>query len=101
MTGKARELLRAIPGVTLHEMKDPDRCCGFGGVMRVIHPGISNGILDDKVRNIVETHAEAVVTGCPSCRTQIADGLARAGSKTAVLHTVELIAEAIRSGDKV
>jgi glycolate oxidase iron-sulfur subunit len=92
----ARRVVRAVPGVTLLEMKDPDRCCGFGGVMRVTHREISDGILEDKVQNILKTRAETVVTGCPSCRTQLADGLRRSGSAMEVLHTVELIARSMR-----
>jgi glycolate oxidase iron-sulfur subunit len=76
-------------------MRNADRCCGFGGVMRVTHRGLSNGIAGDKVRNIIATKAQAVVTGCPSCGMQIRDGLRRAGSDIQVFHTVQLLAEAI------
>jgi glycolate oxidase iron-sulfur subunit len=80
-------------------MKDPDCCCGFGGMMRVTHREISDRILEEKVRNIVKTRAETVVTGCPNCRTQLTDGLRRTGSAMEVLHTVELIALSMSPGD--
>ena len=96
----ARQVVRAVPGITLLEMKEPDRCCGFGGVMRVIHRDVSDRIREDKVQNILETGAETVVTGCPSCRTQLADGLRRSGSVMEVLHTVELIARSMRNSDE-
>jgi glycolate oxidase iron-sulfur subunit len=96
----ARQAVRAVPGVTLLEMKDPDRCCGFGGVMRMTHRHVSDRILEDKVRNILKTPAQTVVTGCPSCRTQLADGLRRSGSVMEVLHTVELIARSMRNSNE-
>ena len=95
----ARELLRSIPGIRLVEMRNPDRCCGFGGVMRLTHHGISDGIADAKAGDIIATRADAVVTGCPGCRMQIADGLRRAGSDIAVLHTVQVIEEALASSE--
>lgn len=97
LSNAARGLLSRIPGVTLTEMRDADRCCGFGGVMRITHRGLSDAIAGDKVRNIRATGASTVVTGCPGCRMQIADALHRAGSDAEVLHTVQVLEEAILS----
>ncbi len=91
----ARDLVRVVPGIDFIEMRNPERCCGFGGMMRVTHPGISDGIADNKVRDIMATKASAVLTGCPSCAMQIRDGIGRAGSGIEVLHTVQLLAEAL------
>ncbi|OGW50808.1 MAG: hypothetical protein A2078_12470 [Nitrospirae bacterium GWC2_57_9] len=99
LAAAARNILRALPGLTLIETKNPDRCCGFGGVMRVTHPEISDGIAREKAESILATGAAAVVTGCPSCRMQIAEGLHRAGSDSEVLHTVQLIEEALDSAE--
>ena len=94
-----RYLLQSIPGLTLVEMKDPDRCCGFGGVMRITHRELSDGIADDKRKNIVASGAVLVATGCPGCRMQIADALKRQGSEIEVLHPVQLLQEALRSAE--
>lgn len=96
----ARRMLLRIPGLTLVEMENPDRCCGFGGVMRLTRHALSDSIADEKAGNIIATGAEAVVTGCPSCRTQIAEGLRRAGSEIEALHTVQLIDEALGREDR-
>ena len=90
-----RELLRSVPGLTLVEMKDADRCCGFGGVMRITHRELSDGIAEGKARNIIATKTGAVVTGCPGCRMQIVNALQQQGSSVEVLHTVQLLEEAI------
>jgi glycolate oxidase iron-sulfur subunit len=90
-----RDLLQTIPGLTLAEMKDPDRCCGFGGVMRITHRELSDGIAVDKVNNIIATRAAVVATGCPGCCMQITDALKRHGSEIGVVHPVQLLEEAL------
>ncbi len=97
LAGAARQVLRSVPGLTLMEMTDADRCCGFGGVMRVTHRAISDAIRVDKIRNIRATGAAVVITGCPSCRTQLADGLLGCDSTIHVMHTVELIAQVLQA----
>lgn len=91
-----REVLLAVPGIELVEMMHPDRCCGFGGVMRVSHPSLSSAIGDAKAKDIAGTHADVVIAGCPGCRMQIADSLRRAGPEMPVVHTVQVLAEAVR-----
>jgi glycolate oxidase iron-sulfur subunit len=86
-----RDLLHRIPGITLLEMQNADRCCGFGGMMRLTHHDLSNGIAEEKVKSIIATSAPVVATGCPGCRMQITDALRRAGSDVAVLHPVQVL----------
>ncbi|MHB8843812.1 MAG: (Fe-S)-binding protein [Nitrospirota bacterium] len=99
LSGLAREVLREIPGIELVEMKQPDRCCGFGGIMRLSHPTLSGTIGEAKARDIALTGASLAVTGCPGCRMQIADSLKRAASDIRVVHTVQVIAEALKIAD--
>ncbi len=91
-----RKVLRAIPGLTLREMQNADRCCGFGGMMRITHRDLSSGIAEAKARDIISTGAAVVATGCPACRMQITDALRRIGSETEVLHTVQIVEAALR-----
>lgn len=91
-----RALLTGTPGLELVEMEGADRCCGLGGTFNVYHYESSLDINAGKSRAIIETGADAVVTGCPGCIMQLSDGLKQAGDKTRVLHTVELLARKIR-----
>ena len=95
----ARDVLRVIPGVTLIEMKNADRCCGFGGVMRITHRGLSDNIADFKALDIINAGASVVATGCPGCRMQIADALRRKGSAIEVMHTVQILEAALLIAD--
>jgi glycolate oxidase iron-sulfur subunit len=91
-------VLRDLPGISLIELKDPERCCGFGGVMRATHPHLSKRIGNAKAQDIISSGASAVATGCPGCMMQIADSLRRAGSDIEVLHTVQVVERALGSG---
>jgi len=100
LCGTARDVLRSLPGLVLVEMKNADRCCGFGGVMRVTHGRLSDAIAADKAAEIMQTGASMVVTGCPGCRMQIAEALRLAGSHIDVVHTVQIVEEALASAKR-
>jgi glycolate oxidase iron-sulfur subunit len=99
LSGTVRDVLRRVPGITLIEMNEADRCCGFGGVMRVTHRTLSNGIAEAKVRNILAAGAEIVATGCPGCRMQIAEALRREGANIEVLHPIQILEEALENAE--
>ncbi len=101
LSGTVRGILRAIPGLTLVEMKNADSCCGFGGVMRITHQKLFDGIAEDKAKNIIATKASAVVAGCPGCLMQIANALKHAGSQIEVLHTMQIVEEALSNPEMV
>jgi glycolate oxidase iron-sulfur subunit len=92
-----RTILKAIPGVKFKEMEDADRCCGFGGIFSLKHYDLAMTVAEEKVIRIEESQAEVVATGCPGCSLHIGDALTQAGKKTLVKHTVQILADAIRS----
>ena len=58
-------------------------------------PPISNAMLADKLDCIRTTGAELLVCDEAGCRLNIAGGLHRAGHNVRLVHTAELIAEAL------
>ena len=96
ITRQPRELLRGAPGVELAEMEGADKCCGLGGTFNVYHYESSLAINQMKSAAIINTGAEAVVTGCPGCMMQLSDGLKQRGNRTRVMHTLEILARALR-----
>ncbi len=100
LSNTVRDLLAGIPGITLLEMQNADRCCGFGGVMRVTHRGLSDGIAEEKAKSIIATNASVVATGCPGCRMQITSALRQAEADVAVLHPVQILEEALENADR-
>ncbi len=86
-----RTLLNNVNGLKLIEMEDSDRCCGFGGSFAVKYPEISLKIVDDKVKTIIESGADAVV-GCDmGCLLNIEGRLKRLGHKIPVYHLAEIL----------
>jgi glycolate oxidase iron-sulfur subunit len=91
-----RELLRAIPGVTVLEVPEGDLCCGSAGTYNLEQPALAGQLGERKARNVMSTGAEYVVSGNVGCHTQLQSHLKRLGSPMRVLHTVELLDLAYR-----
>jgi glycolate oxidase iron-sulfur subunit len=89
-----RQILAAIPGVELVEMKNADRCCGSAGSFSLTNYDMSMQVQARKVEAIRTTGAGTVVTSCPACRMQLEDGLAQAGLPPRVLHVVQVLEQA-------
>src|SRR3989441_10221550 len=86
-----RTLLRAIEGVTLVEIADPERCCGSAGIYNLTHPDVSRILQRDKVRAILDAAPDVIVSANPGCILQIAAGLRDAGSNAYVLHLARFL----------
>ena len=74
-----RQLLRAIPGLNLVELKDSDVCCGSAGIYNLTHPEFSEKILDWKMPEVAKTEASVLVAPNPGCAMQIASGARERG----------------------
>ena len=92
-----RDLIKSS-GDELIEMAHADRCCGFGGSYSFTsHPDISKNILNDKIKDIENSGADCVAMDCPGCLMQIRGGLEKQEKTTRAIHTIELLAEKLRS----
>ena len=87
-----RRLLHRVSGADFIEMRDSDYCCGFGGTFAVKYSDISNAMVTDKVKNIMDTGADVVV-GCDmGCLMNIQGKLSRMGSPIKVMHIAQILA---------
>jgi glycolate oxidase iron-sulfur subunit len=100
ITSQPRQLLRAIPNLTLTELPESAWCCGSAGVYNLIQPEMANQLLDRKLRNIVSTNARIVATGNPGCLAHMANGIRRENLPIRLAHPMTLLAEAYRAGDR-
>lgn len=89
-----RELLRAIPGVELVEIRNSDLCCGSAGTYNLTEPEMAWRLGERKAASIVETGADIVAAGNPGCIVQIRAALRFSGRDRPVLHPVEILARA-------
>jgi glycolate oxidase iron-sulfur subunit len=86
-----RMLLKAIPGLEVLPLVESTWCCGSAGIYNLTHPEAAGVLLERKIRHVVATGAELVVTGNVGCILWIGKGLRTAGSSTRVIHPVSLL----------
>lgn len=86
-------LLAEIPGVALVPFPDQDECCGFGGIFSVKQPDISAAMLADKVRHVLASGAEVLVSCDMGCLMHLQGGLRRAAPPLRVKHLAQVLAE--------
>ncbi|MFC2004192.1 (Fe-S)-binding protein [Chloroflexota bacterium] len=74
-----RQILRAIKGIELVEPAwtkgEWATCCGGGGGFEAVFPELSQILATNRVKELLETGAEIIVTHCPGCIMQLKDGL--------------------------
>ncbi len=96
-----RDLLQAIPGVELVELKQPDRCCGSAGVYNIVQVDTANAILDAKMADIASTGADTIVATNTGCHLQLIAGVRRAKLNARVVHLVELLDQSYAAESKM
>jgi Fe-S oxidoreductase len=94
-----RQLLQAIPGLKLVEMDGADRCCGSAGIYNLTHGGMSQRLLQEKMRSVGATCAAGVVAPNPGCMLQLSYGAKRYGPDVRIYHLMELLNRAYGDGD--
>ncbi|RLC20323.1 MAG: (Fe-S)-binding protein [Deltaproteobacteria bacterium] len=65
-----RQVIRSIPGVELVEMahnRENCLCCGGGGNLEMIDPGLSADIAKIKIDEAMQTGTQVIVTACQQC----------------------------------
>ncbi|WP_457680205.1 (Fe-S)-binding protein [Thermovibrio sp.] len=89
------DILKVLQNAQFVPMEEADNCCGMGGSFKLSHPEISMEIQLKKARNADKTGADAVLTECPGCVMNIAEGLERIDSKVKSLHISDFLAKCI------
>ncbi|MGH2617684.1 MAG: (Fe-S)-binding protein, partial [Thermomicrobiales bacterium] len=89
-----RDLMTAIPGLELIEMKESSLCCGSAGIYNIIREEMANDLGDRKALHTMETTATEVITANPGCQMQVSASLRRNGSTARVRHIADLLDEA-------
>ncbi|HDH00699.1 MAG TPA: (Fe-S)-binding protein, partial [Nitrospirae bacterium] len=89
-----REILKAMQGLKLVEMKNSGECCGFGGFFSLDFKELSKEIGRKKIADVHNSWAETLVTSCPGCMMQLEDVIEQ-GRSMDIMHIVEVIDEAM------
>jgi len=90
-----REILLKLAGENFQEMKESDRCCGGAGSFNLFYYQTSQAVGKRKRERVLESGANVVATGCPSCIMQLESILPR---RIKVQHPIEIVDKALKKG---
>lgn len=93
-----RNILSAIPGIELKEMyptRENSWCCGAGGGVKISNPDLSVEIASDRLNHAKEVEAEAIVSACPFCKTNLLDAVNKFDEDIEIYDITELIQKSI------
>jgi glycolate oxidase iron-sulfur subunit len=96
ITRQPRELLRAIPELTLVELADAGTCCGSAGVYNLLQPEAAGELGARKAQAVLDAGAPLLISANPGCSLQITAALAGRGERVTVAHTAEVLDASLR-----
>jgi heterodisulfide reductase subunit D len=94
-----REVIRAIPGITLVELahhRERCQCCGGGGNLEMVDAALAAEISKRKIDEVLATGAQAVVTSCQQCVRTMATYVRRNKIPLEVLDIAQLVHRALK-----
>jgi glycolate oxidase iron-sulfur subunit len=86
-----RDLLTAIPGLELRELREAEICCGPAGVYNLLEPEPARELGEREARRVLDTGAQLLVTANPGCALQLAASLRRLGESMPAAHPLEVL----------
>ncbi len=105
-----RDLLGALPGVTLSEMPRHGQksfCCGAGGARMWMEEKLGSRININRTEEALATGAARIAVGCPFCKVMLSDGLnakiqegAAAEGSVEVVDVAQMLLAAVRRGEQ-
>jgi glycolate oxidase iron-sulfur subunit len=99
ITAQPRQLLRAIPNLTLIELPESNWCCGSAGIYNITQPEMANQLLERKMKHIQTTGATIVANANSGCLLQLINGARQHQVNVRVAHPLTLLAEAYRRAE--
>jgi glycolate oxidase iron-sulfur subunit len=96
-SSNSRALLGRIPELEIATVAEGDICCCSAGVYNLLHSQPTNALGDRKVKNLLATEVQAVVSANSGCLLQLMNGLRRQGMHAMpTFHMVELMDASMR-----
>lgn len=96
ISNQPRQLIRQIPRLHLLEPLDAALCCGSAGVYNMLQPEVSEELGQLKVKNLLQTGAQLIISSNPGCSLQIQKHLQQNGETVPVIHPIQLLDMAMR-----
>lgn len=93
-----RKILAAVPGIELLELKRHHEfswCCGGHGGVPEAYPELTAHAVSERLEEVKDSGAEAVVSACPYCKETFRAGIRERDQQVRVLDITEIIAQAL------
>jgi L-lactate dehydrogenase complex protein LldE len=87
-----RALLSKVRGLEVREIKDTEVCCGFGGTFSAKFEPIAAGMVEQKVKNALDTKAQYIVSTDMSCLLHIDSYIKQQKLDLKVMHITDVLA---------
>jgi L-lactate dehydrogenase complex protein LldE len=87
-----RVLLSAVQGLRMVDFRNPEECCGFGGMFSVKFPQISTAMAEDKIERLQESGAQVLISNDCGCLMQLGGAMHRRGVAVEPRHLAEILA---------
>lgn len=92
LTTEPRTLLQNVKGLEVVEMEESTTCCGFGGTFSMKQKDISSAMVEQKVRNAIDSGAEFITGTEYSCLMNIKAYIERNNIALKPIHIVNILA---------
>lgn len=86
-----RQLLRAVEGLEIVEMEQPEVCCGFGGFFSNLYEPVSTDLARRKVENAIAAGAHYIVSTEMSCLLHLQSYIDKHNLNIQTLHLVDIL----------
>ncbi|MBU3715135.1 MAG: (Fe-S)-binding protein [Ferruginibacter sp.] len=87
-----RKLLSQVKGLELIEMDESETCCGFGGSFSVKYEAISIGMADQKIKHVIKTGADYIISTDTSCLMQLDGYIKKQSLNIKTMHLADVLA---------
>ena len=96
ISSEPRQLLAAIPGLSIVSPLDAGVCCGSAGIYNIVQPTIAAELGRQKCEDLKATGAELCISSNIGCSLQLQATMAAAPGALPVLHPAQLLDRSIR-----
>jgi L-lactate dehydrogenase complex protein LldE len=87
-----RLLLAGVHDLKLVQFRNPEECCGFGGMFAVKFPHLSVAMAQDKIARLQESGADTLVANDCGCLMHLGGTMHRQGIAIQTRHIAEILA---------
>ena len=97
-----RNVLKQIPGVKLIEMeriREYSYCCGAGAGCKAAFPEFALFAGKERVEEAESTDADALISTCPFCSTNLQDAIKEKGSKLVFYDLTQIVLKSLEGGE--